>query len=175
MSSFALRLWHDDDLPLLYRANTPEMTAHLNGPETEELLLDRHERYLRLVATREARMFVIESDGQPLGSIGHWKTRWRDEDALETGWFVLPEAQRQGVAGRGLGLLIADARAHADGRRHLVAFPETTNPPSNALCRSAGFRLAGTMTAAFRGAGLTMNEWVLDLDENPSRAGRPRV
>lgn len=147
------------------------MTAHLNGPETEELLLDRHARYLRLIETGEARMFVIESDGQPLGSIGHWTTRWREEDALETGWFVLPEAQGQGVAGRALGLLIEDAREHAGGRRHLVAFPQTTNPPSNALCRSAGFRLAGSSTATFRGADLTMNEWVLELEETPSRVG----
>jgi RimJ/RimL family protein N-acetyltransferase len=170
MSSFVLRLWRDDDLPLLHRANTPEMTAHLNGPESEESLLDRHERYLRLIETGAARMFVIESHGTPLGSIGHWTMRWRDEDALETGWFVLPEAQGQGVAGRALGLLIADAREHADGRRHLVAFPQTTNPPSNALCRNAGFRLAGTTTATFRGADLTMNEWVLELDEPPHGA-----
>jgi RimJ/RimL family protein N-acetyltransferase len=171
MSSFVLRLWHDDDLPLLHRANTPEMTAHLNGPETDDLLLDRHARYLRLIATGEARMFVIESGGRPLGSIGHWKTRWRDEDALETGWFVLPEAQGHGVAGRALGLLIEDARGHAGGRKHLVAFPQTTNPPSNALCRSAGFRLAGTTTATFRGADLTMNEWVLGLDNHPRHNG----
>jgi len=171
MPSLALRLWRDDDLPLLSRANTPEMTAHLNGPESEELLLDRHARYLRLIATGEARMFVIESDGQSLGSIGHWKTRWRDEDALETGWFVLPEAQGQGVAGRALVLLIGDARAHADGLHHLVAFPQTTNPPSNALCRGAGFRLAGTITESFRGAELTINEWVLGLDETPSSGG----
>lgn len=163
MSPLTLRLWHDDDLPLLHRANAPEMTAHLNGPETDEQLADRHARYLRLNDAGDARMFVVLADDRVVGSIGHWKTRWRDEDARETGWFVLPEAQGHGVASAALALAIDDARTHSDGRRSLVAFPETTNPASNALCRRAGFQLVGTTTAEFRGAELTMNEWMLEL------------
>lgn len=164
MPSLALRLWSESDLPLLHGANTPEMTAHLNGPETDEQIAERHARYLRLIGTGEARMFVILADDAAVGSIGHWKTRWREEDAIETGWFVLPEAQGRGIAAGALALLIDDARVHAEGRRSLVAFPETTNPASNALCRRAGFQLVGTTTADFRGAQLTMNEWVLDLE-----------
>lgn len=164
MADIALRLWGDDDLWLLHRANTAEMTAHLNGPETDAEVADRHARYLRYVETGEVRMFVIVQDAQEVGSIGYWNARWRERDAFETGWFVLPEAQGQGLAGRALALLLDDIRRHGDDSRPLVAFPETDNPASNAVCRGAGFQLVGSMTATFRGADLVMNEWVLDSE-----------
>ncbi|HEY6275217.1 MAG TPA: hypothetical protein VIX86_02690 [Streptosporangiaceae bacterium] len=43
----AVRLegWTQAGLSLLREANTPEMTAHLGGPETEDELLDRHRRF----------------------------------------------------------------------------------------------------------------------------------
>ncbi len=164
METLRLRLWSENDLELLHAANTPEMTAHLNGPETEDEIVERHARYLRLVASGEARMFVIEDEqGLSLGSIGHWRVVWRDEPALETGWFVRPEAQRRGVASAALALLIEDARAHRAGRRFLTAFPGVENPGSNGVCRRNGFVLSGTMAMQFRGAELVVNEWALDL------------
>ncbi|MFJ2506041.1 GNAT family N-acetyltransferase [Microbacterium sp. NPDC087592] len=164
MDSLRLRLWSENDLELLHAANTPAMTAHLNGPETEEQVVERQTRYLRLVASGEARMFVIEdAEGASLGSIGYWRMDWRDEPALETGWFVRPEAQGRGVASKALALLIDDARAHRGGRRFLAAFPGVDNPASNSVCRRNGFALVGTFTEAFRGAELTVNEWMLDL------------
>jgi hypothetical protein len=42
-----LEAWTQADLSLLRQANTPEMTAHLGGPETEDKLLDRNRRYLQ--------------------------------------------------------------------------------------------------------------------------------
>ncbi|MBT2497414.1 GNAT family N-acetyltransferase [Microbacterium sp. ISL-59] len=164
MDSLRLRLWSENDLELLHAANTPAMTAHLNGPETEEQVVERQARYLRLVASGEARMFVIEdAAGASLGSIGFWRMDWRDEPALETGWFVRPEAQGRGVASKALALLIDDARAHRGDRRFLTAFPGVDNPASNGVCRRNGFALVGTKTEEFRGADLSENEWVLDL------------
>lgn len=164
MDSLRLRLWSENDLELLHAANTPAMTAHLNGPETEEQIVERQARYLRLVASGEARMFVIEDDaGSSLGSIGYWQMEWREEPALETGWFVRPEAQGRGVASNGLALLIDDARAHRGDRRFLTAFPGIDNPASNGVCRRNGLALVGTLTEEFRGADLTVNEWALDL------------
>ena len=163
MESLALRPWRDDDLPLLRRANTPEMTAHLNGPETVEQIADRHARYLRYAQTDEARMFAVLLDSEPVGSIGYWRLRWHERDVWETGWFVLPEAQGHGVAARALALLIDDARRHPENRGALVAFPSVENPPSNAVCRRAGFVLTGSSTETFRGAEFTMNEWEFDL------------
>lgn len=167
METITLRPWSVDDIGLLRLANTAEMTAHLNGRETEEQLAARSARYLRLRKTGEARMFVIEDDAtQAVGSIGHWKTEWRDEPALETGWFVVPAAQGRGIASRALRLPIDDARVHRDGRRFLTAFPSVTNPGSNALCRRGGFELVGSVTATFRAAELTVNEWVFDLESD---------
>ncbi|WP_029259576.1 MULTISPECIES: GNAT family N-acetyltransferase [unclassified Microbacterium] len=166
MENLRLRIWSENDLELLRAANTPEMTAHLNGPETEDEIVGRHARYLRLVASGEARMFVIEDgEGRSLGSIGHWHVVWREEPALETGWFVRPEAQGHGVASAALALLIDDAREHRHDRRFLTAFPGVENPASNGVCRRNGFTLAGSFTEEFRGAELTVNEWALDLAE----------
>ena len=165
MEPLTLRPWRDDDLPLLHRANTPEMTSHLNGPETDDQVADRHARYLRYAETGEAHMFAILVGDTAVGSIGYWKVRWHDEDAWETGWFVVPEAQGEGVAARALALLIDDARRQPEARRHLVAFPSVDNPGSNAVCRRAGFRLTASTTETFRDATLTVNEWALDLSE----------
>ena len=41
-----LEEWTEDSIDLLRRCNTPAMTEHLGGPETEEQLLSRHVRYL---------------------------------------------------------------------------------------------------------------------------------
>jgi RimJ/RimL family protein N-acetyltransferase len=164
MEALRLRIWSENDLELLHAANTPEMTAHLNGPETEDEIVERHARYLRLVASGEARMFVIEDDeGASIGSIGHWHVVWLEQPALETGWFVRPEAQGRGVASTALALLVDDARAHRGERRYLTAFPGVENPASNGVCRRNGFTLSGTVTEQFRGAELTVNEWALDL------------
>jgi RimJ/RimL family protein N-acetyltransferase len=163
MSEISLRPWSEGDLGLLRRGNTAEMTAHLGGPETEEQVAERHQRYLRLWKTGEAGTFVITDGTRELGSIAYWKTTWREDDVFETGWFVVPEAQGRGVASIALSLLIADARAHLDARRLLTAFPDVSNGPSNGVCRKAGFSLEGTKKMTFRGAELTLNEWVLDL------------
>lgn len=163
MASLTLRLWAETDLPLLQQANTPKMTAHLNGPETEQQVVARHERYLRHVASGESRLFVIVDGGHPVGSIGYWRTVWRDQPALETGWFVLPDAQGRGIASAALALIIPDAREHRDERRMLTAFPGVDNAASNGVCRRNGFTLHGTFTEVFREKELTMNEWALDL------------
>ncbi|MCI1018255.1 GNAT family N-acetyltransferase [Microbacterium sp. C5A9] len=165
MDTPTLRRWSADDLDLLRSANTVDMTAHLNGAETEQQLIERNARYLRLWDEGEARMFAIEDEASSaVGGIGFWKTEWRDAPALEAGWFVVSEAQGRGIASRALLLLIDDARTHRDGRRMLTAFPSQSNAGSNALCRRSGFTLAGTLTETFRGAELTVNEWVLDLE-----------
>jgi RimJ/RimL family protein N-acetyltransferase len=164
MDGLTLRPWSVDDLPLLRAANAPAMTSHLNGPESEEALVARHERYLHLVGSGEARMFVIaDEDGGPLGSIGCWRIDWRNQPVWETGWFVLPRAQGRGVATRALTLLIADLCERRAGRRLLLAFPSADNAASNAVCRRADFVMMGTTTMSFRGAELTVNEWAFDL------------
>ncbi|MFK0403495.1 GNAT family N-acetyltransferase [Microbacterium sp. NPDC090225] len=167
MDELTLRPWGAGDLPLLQRANAPAMTAHLNGSESDAQVEERHARYLPLNASGEAHMSVILDRGSPVGSIGFWPVRWRDTDAWEAGWFVLPEAQGRGIAARAVELIIAQAQASTDPgeRRMLVAFPGVDNAASNAVCRRAGFAHVGSVVEEFRGAALAVNEWALDLRE----------
>lgn len=51
--------WGDADLALLRLLNAPEMTEHLGGPETEEQILVRHKRYLKIDGRGTGRMFRI--------------------------------------------------------------------------------------------------------------------
>jgi hypothetical protein len=87
-SGLAVRLeaWTDADLGLLRQANTPEMMAHLGGPETEAKLLDRHQRYLRLTAPGAGQMMaVVLPGGRRAGIIGYWEREWRQETVYERG------------------------------------------------------------------------------------------
>ncbi|WP_439591325.1 GNAT family N-acetyltransferase [Microbacterium sp.] len=158
----ALRRWSEEDLPVLERANTPEMTAYLGGPETDEQVRERHARYLRLWDSGEARMYRVDVDGLPVGGIGYWQTSHDGVDAFETGWQIEPAWQGRGVAREALRQLIR--LVAADGSRSLlVAYPGVDNPGSNALCRGAGFTQVGSGTMPWRGGELTFNSWVLDM------------
>lgn len=154
--------WGPGDLPLLERANTPEMTAHLGGPETPAQLEERQERYLRLMRSGEAVMYRIEFDGAAAGGIGYWQVEHDGAPAWETGWNVLPEWQGRGIGREALRLVIREVAARAD-RSLLVAYPGADNIASNALCRGAGFEHRGSGTMPWRGGELTFNTWVLDM------------
>lgn len=163
--------WGHDDLPLLERANTSEMTRFLGGPETAEQLADRHARYLRSWQTGEAEMYHIEVDGVAAGGIGFWEAEEDGVPVYETGWSVLPEFQGMGIAREALSLVIDRVREKGD-RALLVAYPGVDNAASNALCRGAGFVLRGSRTAPWRGGELAFNVWALDVAEHADPPGR---
>jgi RimJ/RimL family protein N-acetyltransferase len=162
----AIRLvaWTQGDLSLLRQTNTPEMTAHLGGPETEEKLLDRHRRYLQPGDPAAGQMFaVLLADGQPAGTIGYWERTWRNQPVYETGWGVLPAFQGRGIASAAARAVAAHARVQ---RRHqyLHAFPAVDHPASNAVCRKAGFRLRGETDFEYPpGTVMRCNDWRLEL------------
>ena len=162
MSSIQLEPWADKDLDLLWRLNTPEIWAHLGGPETEEQVLKRHARYLD-AETASGGMFTIVLDGMTAGSIGYWEREWQDETVYETGWNVLPEFQGMGVATAAAKAIID--RASAAGRhRWLHAYPSVDNPASNAICRKAGFTFAGEHDFEFpKGRFMRCNDWRHEL------------
>ncbi|AEW98384.1 GNAT family N-acetyltransferase [Streptantibioticus cattleyicolor] len=160
----ALVPWGQDDLWLLRRTNSPQMTAHLGGPETEERLVARHGRYLRLDAGRMYRVTLADS-GDTVGSIGFWERRWHGGTVWETGWGVLPEFQGRGLAVRAARALVTAAR-DAGGPRCLHAFPRVDHRASNAVCRKAGFELLGAVEFEYpKGHWLTSNDWRVDLGE----------
>ncbi|MCT2590048.1 GNAT family N-acetyltransferase [Streptomyces sp. N2-109] len=164
-----LALWSKDDLDLLHQVNTPEMRAHLGGPEREEQILSRHERYLQPTDPGVSCMFRIAllPDDESAGIIGYWEREWQGETVYETGWGVLPHLQGRGIAVAAAVRTIAAARAQ---RRHarIHAFPSTGNPASNAICRKAGFTLSGQCDLEYppeTGNIMHCNDWSLDLTD----------
>jgi RimJ/RimL family protein N-acetyltransferase len=162
MSSIQLEPWADKDLDLLRRLNTPEIWAHLGGPETEEQVLERHARYLE-VETGAEGMFTVVLDGATAGNIGYWEREWQGETVYETGWNVLPEFQGKGVATAAAKAIID--RASAAGRhRWLHAYPSVDNAASNAICRKAGFTFAGEHDFEYpKGSFMRCNDWRHEL------------
>lgn len=158
--------WPPGDLEQLRRMNAPEMMTHLGGPESEQKLVARNQKYLRLWAEGTARQFRIAIDGEPktVGSVGYWLTEWQDEPVFETGWAIETAFQRRGIARRALALVLDDAAAQ-QGPRRVMACPRVDNAASNALCRSLGFTLIGEADLEYPpGVPMRANEWVIDLD-----------
>jgi len=158
-----LRRYAEDDLTILRRHNAPEMTAYLGGPESEEKLLNRHQRYLDIPDSGKGYMFVIWTDDMRVGMIGYWEHEDKGETVWETGWGVLPEFQGRGIAVAAIHELVKKARA--DGtHRFLHAYPRTDNGASNALCRNAGFELVGEVDFEYpAGNPIRCNDWQMDL------------
>ena len=161
----ALRPWAAGDLWLLQRLlGDPEMTRHLGGPESQEAIRARHERFL--VADPESHgLFAVTAGpaAEAVGWVGYWESEWRGELVWECGWNVLPEAQGRGVATAAAALMIDDARRR--GRhRHLHAIQAVGNAASNALCRRLGFELLGEVEVDYpTGVVMRSNDWRLDL------------
>jgi len=160
-----LERWQVEDLPVLERSNTPEMTVFLGGPESANQIVTRHAKFLRLWETGEARMFRIRSSAaaEPVGSVGYWKKRWRDHDVYETGWSVHTAHQGHGIAARALSDCLQFAADNGD-RQQVFAFPRPENAASNSLCRRAGFTLAGEADFEYpKGHPIRVNEWMFEL------------
>ncbi|MFF3954745.1 GNAT family N-acetyltransferase [Streptomyces sp. NPDC001890] len=173
-SSVRIEAWSDADLELLRRANAPELMDHLGGPETEEQLMARHERYVELSADRtgRGRMFRIALTGGSstgagagaVGTIGFWERTWQGQEVYETGWAVLPEFQGLGIATAATKAVAEQARAERK-HRFLHAYPSVGNGASNAVCRKAGFTLLGECDFEYPpGHALLTNDWRLDLE-----------
>ncbi|WP_460738837.1 GNAT family N-acetyltransferase [Microbacterium neimengense] len=160
--TLTLKPWSTADLPVLQRANTPEMTRFLGGPETEAQVVERHERYLRLNQSGEAEMYRIDVDGEPVGAIGFWQVDHDGVPAYEAGWSVESAWQGRGIASTALRQLIARVRQRGD-RAFLVASPGADNAASHGVCRAAGFSRGGTFTEPWRGGSLMVTTWTLDM------------
>ncbi|MFI7009091.1 GNAT family N-acetyltransferase [Streptomyces sp. NPDC050145] len=158
-----LEPWSEGDLDLLRRNNTPEMTEHLGGPESEERLVERHRRYLDPEANGTMFRVVLLPKGRAVGSTGFWDHEWGGEPAYETGYGILPEFQGRGLAVAATKAVVA--RAAADGRRRfLYAFPSVHHAASNAVCRKAGFELVEECEFEYpKGNFIRSNVWRTDL------------
>jgi RimJ/RimL family protein N-acetyltransferase len=173
----AIRPWAEGDLDLLRALlGDPEMTRYLGGPESEEKLRSRHERYLRL--DEAGAMFVItvaSTDGagppQAAGSVGYWEHDDHGRTTWETGWSVLPDWQGRGIAAAGTRLALDHAAA--DGRHRFVhAYPGVENGASNRLCEKLGFELVGSEDFEYpKGHWMRCNDWRIALWRDERDAG----
>jgi RimJ/RimL family protein N-acetyltransferase len=159
----SLRPYATDDLPLLVRANSPEMTAHLGGPETSAQVDARHARYVAMAPEAGHVLVVVLPSGDAAGMVVWWPRVWREVGVYEAGWNVLPEYRGRGLAVEAVRLVVAEARA--EGRhRWLHAFPNVANAPSNAVCLKAGFALVGEYDFEYPpGKTMRCNDWRYDL------------
>ncbi|MGW5425163.1 GNAT family N-acetyltransferase [Streptomyces sp. NPDC003943] len=170
-TSVRLEPWSEGDFELLRAMNAPELMTHLGGPETDEQLVARQQRYEKVAADAERPgcMFriVVLPEGIAAGAIGFWESEMDGEPVYETGWTVLPGFQGRGVATAATRAVVE--RARAEGRfRHLHAIPATENGPSNAVCRKAGFTLLGEEDLEYPpGRPMRCNNWRFDLATAP--------
>lgn len=166
MADLTLRLWLEEDLPLLEKfLGDPAMMTHLGGPETPEQIRQRHQRYLHLPETDHMYVIVWGPKSEVAGSIGYWQKNWRDQLVYEMGWFVLPTYQGQGIATKAGEAVIEQARS--DHRHQFMhAFPSVSNAASNAICRKLGFTLIEARQFEYLpGNFMQCNDWRLDLFE----------
>jgi RimJ/RimL family protein N-acetyltransferase len=165
MPQIRLDPWSASDLALLRLLNAPEMTEHLGGPESEEKLLERQQKYVAggPAGTGSMLTVVLLPEEQATGSIGYWEREWGGETVYETGWGILPTYQGRGiaaVAARAIVELAAAERRHS----HLHAYPSVDNPQSNAICRKVGFELLGECDVDYPpGHPMRCNDWRFDL------------
>ena len=126
MADLILQPWSEGDRTLLEKLlGDPEMMAHLGGPESEEQIRKRHQRYLQLSETDHMFRVVLNSTSEVVGSIGYWEKNWRDQLVYETGWHILPAYQGRGLATKAGEAGIAQARLE-NRHRFLHAFPRWT-------------------------------------------------
>jgi RimJ/RimL family protein N-acetyltransferase len=139
--------WADGDLELLRRVNTPQMKKHVGGPETDEQVLARHQRYLNIAATGKGCMFsiVLIPESEAVGTIGYWERIWQAETVYEMGWNILPSFQGRGIAAAAAAAAVA---SHS----------------SNAICRKVGFSFVEECEFEYPpGSFMQSNDWCLDL------------
>ncbi len=159
-----IRPWTADDLGMLKRTmGDPAMTQFLGGPEPEEKLVSRNQKYAEIGDIGKGRMFVITVNGEPAGTIGYWEHDARDGLAWETGYSVVPEFQGQGVATAATLLVIEEARKEKK-HRWMHAYPRIDNAGSIAISRKAGFELLGNFEYEYPpGNPIVCNDWRFDL------------
>lgn len=157
-----IRPWQESDLSLLKSMNSEKMWEHLGGPEADEKVLKRHQRFLEFELGRTC-MYAIMVEGKPGGSIGNWEKTWENRDVFEVGWMVLPEFQGKGVATMAAKRLLDTLRSELPGAE-VHAFPSAHHPASNAICEKSGFTLKGITDFEFpKGSWMKCHDWCIYL------------
>jgi RimJ/RimL family protein N-acetyltransferase len=161
-----------DDLDAYVRMRCdPVMMRDLGGPLPREGMREKVERDVRDAVRDTAWTKMIVPDPADPGTVAGTVTLWSHDDGgqriSEIGWMVLPAHQGRGHGKRAVRALL-DLAAE-DGRWGLVhAFPAVGNAPSNGICRTLGFTLAGQRTVTFADRLLHTNHWTIDPRPGPA-------
>ncbi|WP_044639995.1 GNAT family N-acetyltransferase [Risungbinella massiliensis] len=155
--------WTDTDLALLHRLNAPEMMKHLGGPESEEQIIKRHNRYKNMGDTGCMFSIILHPGLEAVGSVGYWERLWQEKTVYEIGWAVLPSFQGKGIAGKAVAAAIANA-SDQQKHRYIHAFPSIHNAASNAICRKLNFSFIAECPFEYPlGSIMQCNDWCFDL------------
>jgi len=143
----------------------PVMMAELGGPLPQDGIEDKVRRDAAEAAAGTSLIkMIIPDPAEPAvvaGSVALWSHDDAGTELSEIGWMVLPEFQGRGVGKRAVRAVLELARDE-DRWGVVHAFPAVTNAPSNALCQSVGFRLAGEVETLFAGRTFRTNHWFID-------------
>ncbi|HEY2128308.1 MAG TPA: GNAT family N-acetyltransferase [Streptosporangiaceae bacterium] len=143
----------------------PVMMAELGGPQPRHGIEDKVRRDAAEASAGTSLIKMIVPDPAEPAAVAGSVTLWSHADSgtelSEIGWMVLPEFQGRGFGKRAVRALLELARDE-DRWGVVHAFPAVTNAPSNALCRSVGFWLAGETETAFAGRIFRTNHWLID-------------
>jgi RimJ/RimL family protein N-acetyltransferase len=135
------------------------MTEHLGGPETDEALRKRQERYVANRDSETEYCFKVVVDGVNVGNVNFWDREWKGEQVYEMGWGIVPEHQGRGLASEAVKQAIETAR-QTRRRSAIHAFPSIENGPSNGLCRKVGFTFQGEEDFEYpKGHWMRCNDW----------------
>jgi RimJ/RimL family protein N-acetyltransferase len=147
------------DLPLYEGMLTdPRMMTELGGPLPRDGIEQKLRDIVRDVEAGRVWYMAITEEGTPAGTVCVWDHDQDGESISEIGWMVAPEFQGRGLAGEAVRFLLE--RARREQRWDVIhAFPATTNGPSNAICRKAGFTKIGEADIEYAGRPLRCNHW----------------
>ena len=162
-----LERWGQDDIAVLERANTAEMTRFLGGGiEIDGKLAERHAEYLELWDSGAVRMFRVDVDGEAAGYAGWWEDEHDGMPVHEVGCVIEPRWQSHGVATAALSEVVRLAAAAADPRP-IVAYTHVDNAAAAGLCRRTGFTLVGSGTFPFDEgeAPMSVDVWMIAVGE----------
>jgi RimJ/RimL family protein N-acetyltransferase len=140
----------------------PRVMTHLGGTSTVEVA-ERVHRW-RVEAPGRGDLFVSvlpDSETEPVGLLGVWRSEIGDDTVYELGAMILPSFQSQGVASRAFYLMLPLVRAA--GITRLDSFPGVDNVASNAILRRIGFTRVGERDLDYEGRSLRCAHWTRDL------------
>jgi RimJ/RimL family protein N-acetyltransferase len=167
--TLSLRNVEPDDVETYVRMRCdPVMMTGLGGPLPREGIEEKVAHDAAEAAAGKSLIKMVVLDGVAAGHVTMWRHGEDHKDPVsEIGWMVLPEFQGQGVGKRAVRMLL-DLAAEQNRWGLVHAYPAIANAPSNGICRSLGFTLAGERDVIFAGRVFRCHDWTIET-------GTPRL